>query len=74
MRMVIEFFRVRPDDRAQALLGRQTREAEDLDQAIAAARALAATLPMPQQPDRLTISGEDGRLLYSCALDADPTG
>lgn len=73
MKIVIEFYRIRQQDGAQAVVGRETTEAVDLDTAIAAARALALTLDMPQRPDALCITDAKGRTLYSCTLDAATT-
>lgn len=66
MKIVIEFYRIRPQDDAHAVVGRETEDAADLDAAIE--RALARTLDMPQRPDALTITDAQGRRLYSCTL------
>ncbi|MDF2617559.1 MAG: hypothetical protein K0S00_218 [Xanthobacteraceae bacterium] len=68
MKIVIEFYRVRPQDDAHAVVGRETEEAVDLDAAIERALALAQTLDMPQRPDALIITDAQGRRLHSCAL------
>lgn len=68
MKIVIEFYRIRPQDDAHAVVGRETEDAADLDAAIERALALARTLDMPQRPDALTITDALGRRLYSCTL------
>lgn len=70
MKIVIEFYRIRQQDGAHAVVGRETLDVLDLDGAIGAARALAQTLDMPQRPDALCITDATGRTLYSCPLDA----
>lgn len=69
MKIVIEFYRIRPQDDAHAVVARETEEAVDLDAAIERAMALAQTLDMPQRPDALTITDAQGRRLHSCTLD-----
>ena len=68
MRILIEFYRTRAADDAHALIGRETVEAADLDDAIEIARLLARTLNMPQRPDAMTIADTNGAALYSGAL------
>lgn len=63
MKVSIEFYRTRNRDDAHALLGRVTREARDTEDAVTIARALLATLEMPQWPDAMTISDPWGREL-----------
>jgi hypothetical protein len=63
MKVSIEFYRTRDCDEAHAVLGRVTREADDLDDAVAVARSLLANLEMPQWPDALTIWGANGKEL-----------
>ncbi|WP_188611991.1 hypothetical protein [Chelatococcus reniformis] len=70
MRIVIEFFRVRQEDGAHAVVGRETEDAFDRDAAIGRAWALAQALDMPQRPDALTVTDAEGRILYSCSFDA----
>lgn len=70
MKIVIEFYRVRPQDDAHALVGRESADVIDLDAAIATAAALARSLDMPQQPDAVTILDEVGRTLHVCSFDA----
>ncbi len=70
MLVTIEFFRIRETDQAQALVGRETAEVADLNDAIALGRRLGLTLHMPQRPDALAIIDSEGKLLYAGALDA----
>jgi len=60
MKVSIEFYRTRDCDAAHAVLSRVTREAYDLDDAVAVARSLLASLEMPQWPDAMTISDANG--------------
>jgi hypothetical protein len=69
MLVTIEFFRVRAADAAQALVGRETAEATDLADAISIGRRLGLSLHMPQRPDVLAITDQDGRMLYASALE-----
>ncbi|UCI34685.1 hypothetical protein [Mesorhizobium sp. B4-1-4] len=68
MKIMIEFYRTREADDAHAVLGRETAEAADLDDAIEIARLLAGTLNMPQRPDAMTIADANGATLYSGVL------
>lgn len=68
MQIVIAFFRVRPEDGAQALVGRESAEVSNLDEALALASVLAQSLSMPQRPDAVTVFDEAGRRLHSCAF------
>lgn len=70
MKIVILFYRIRQSDGAHAMIGRETDEAVDLDDAIRLALDLARTLNMPQRPDALTITDARGGPLYSCLLTA----
>lgn len=70
MKVLIEFYRIREQDDAHALIGRETREVIDLAAAIEVARLLARTLDMPQQPDAMTITDADGIELHADALDS----
>ncbi|WP_442578070.1 hypothetical protein ACSBOB_21265 [Mesorhizobium sp. ASY16-5R] len=69
MKIVIEFYRTRHRDNAHAVVGRETDEAVDLDDAIRIARSLSATLDMPQRPDAVTIIDAAGGTIYSGALE-----
>ena len=71
MKIVIEFYRTRDADDAHAIVGRETAEAADLDDAIGIAQRLSQTLDMPQRPDAMTITDANGATLYSGALDAE---
>lgn len=73
MRIVIEFYRTRGTDDAHAVVGRETMEAADLDDAMEVARRLSLTLDMPQRPDALTITDATGAVLYTGALGAEMT-
>jgi len=70
MKIVIEFYRIRKQDDAHAVVGRETMDVVDLDAAIEMARSLAQSLDMPQRPDALVILDESGHALHSCAFDA----
>lgn len=70
MKIVIEFYRTRDADEAYATVGRETREALDLDDAIEVARVLARTLDMPQRPDAMTITDAARTTIYTGALGA----
>lgn len=69
MKIVIEFYRVREADDAHAVVGRETADAADLDDAIVIARRLCRTLDMPQLPDGVSISDREGNKLYSGTFD-----
>ncbi|RUZ68106.1 hypothetical protein [Mesorhizobium sp. M7A.F.Ca.US.007.01.1.1] len=71
MKIVIEFYRTREADDAHAVLGRETAEAADLEDAIEIARVLAGTLNMPQRPDAMTIADTNGATLYSGVLASE---
>lgn len=68
---MIEFYRTRTQDDAHAVVGREMREASDLDEAIGTARALLLTLDMPQHPDAMSIIDSHGGRLYSIQLGAN---
>ena len=67
--VVIQFYRVRLADGAQAMVGREIAAASDLDNAIEIARHLGQTLDMPQRSDTMTISDSEGNELYSGLFD-----
>ena len=70
MNFVIEFYRSREADEATL-----DKEAPNLRAALQGATALFHTLAMPQIPDRLRISDEDGSELYAGPADgAYPEG
>ncbi|MBB2969851.1 hypothetical protein [Mesorhizobium sp. RMAD-H1] len=71
MRIVIEFYRTREKDDAHAVIGRETAEAADLDDAIDIARWLSQTLGMPQRPDAMTITDAIGTVFYAEDLDTE---
>jgi hypothetical protein len=64
MKIVIEFYRIREMDKAHAVIGQETADATNLDEAIEIAQQLSRTLNMPQQPDGMSISDSDGNELY----------
>ncbi|WP_328600487.1 hypothetical protein [Mesorhizobium xinjiangense] len=74
MKIVIEFHRTRDADDAHAIVGRESVEAADLDNAIGIARQLLRTLEMPQRPDSVTITDEKGATLYSGILECPGNG
>jgi hypothetical protein len=65
MKITIEFYRTREADDAHAVVGRETADVIDLDEAIHIARLLSLTLNMPQRPDAMSISDSKGNRLYS---------
>ncbi|EHK54050.1 hypothetical protein [Allomesorhizobium alhagi] len=71
MKIVIEFYRTRNADDAHAIVGRETKEAVNVDDAIEVARQLSQTLDMPQRPDAMTITDGNGATLYSGVIDAE---
>lgn len=73
MKIVIEFYRTREADDAHAVVGRETAESSDLDEAIEVARRLLQTLDMPQQPDAMRITDASGRTLYCGAAHISET-
>lgn len=73
MKIVIEFYRVRPSDQACAVVGRETVEVVDRDDAIAVALHLRDTLNMPQRPDGMVISDDLGNKFHSGLFDPDDT-
>lgn len=70
MQIVIAFFRIRPEDEAHALVGRESADVSDLEAALVLAGVLARSLAMPQRPDAVTIFDAAGRMLHSCAFEA----
>nr|WP_048648917.1 hypothetical protein [Nitratireductor soli] len=71
MQVVIEFYRTRATDDAHAVIGRETTEAADLDEAMEIARQLSRILDMPQRPDAMTITDAGvGARLYCGVIDA----
>ena len=61
MRFTIEFFRIRKEDNAHAMLDRVTHITSDLESAKVKARSLFDTLNMPQNPDGLRILDQSGK-------------
>src|ERR1700693_3618821 len=68
MKIALEFYRPRKANDAHAVVGRETADAADLDDAIGLARQLWRTLDMPQRPDAMCISDNEGNRLYSGTL------
>lgn len=64
MKVVIEFHRVRADDDALAKIGRVSCDVIDAEAAIGLAASLAISLAMPQEPDIVTISDDQGNAFY----------
>ena len=73
MTFTIEFMRVRDSDGAHATLDRVTNMTSDLDEVKARAKALFATLDLPQAPDALRILDEEGRELSFWSPSAEAT-
>lgn len=65
MNFVIEFYRLREEDGAQATLDRVSLEAPDLKAAVEVAGSLFYTLAMPQIPDHVRVCDRAGRELYA---------
>ena len=64
MTFTIEFMHVRESDKAHATLDRATHMSSDLDEVKVRAKALFATLDLPQMPDAFRILDEEGRELF----------
>ena len=64
MKIVIEFYRIRETDKAHAVVGQETADAANLDDAIEIAYRFSKTLNMPQQPDAMSIRDNHGNELY----------
>jgi hypothetical protein len=64
MIFTIEFFRIRKQDDAHAMLDRVTHIAADLENTKVKARSLFDTLNMPQTPDGLRILDQDGNEVF----------
>lgn len=64
MRYTLEFYRIRPGDRAHATLERVQHEASDLDAAMMKARFLFGSSDLPQKPDGVRILDEDGAEVF----------
>jgi hypothetical protein len=67
--IVIEFYRTRGRDDAHAVIGRETAEVADLEDAMKVARRLSETLNMPQRPDAMAITDVSGAMLYAGAIE-----
>jgi len=64
MTFTIEFFRIRKEDNARALLDRITHIASDLESAKVKAMSLFETLSLPQNPDDLRILDQNGQEVF----------
>jgi hypothetical protein len=64
MTFTIEFFRIRKEDQARAILDRITQITSDLESAKVKAKSLFETLNMPQNPDGLRILDQDGNEVF----------
>jgi hypothetical protein len=64
MMFTIEFFRIRKEDNAHAMLDRITHIASDLESAKVKAKSLFDTLNMPQNPDGLRILDQNGHEVF----------
>jgi hypothetical protein len=64
MMFTIEFFRIRKEDNAHAMLGRVTHVTSDLGSAKVKAKSLFDTLNMPQNPDGLRILDQSGNEVF----------
>jgi hypothetical protein len=60
----IEFFRIRKEDNAHAMLDRVTHNASDLENAKVKDRSIFDTLNIPQNPDRLRILDQSGNEVF----------
>lgn len=65
MNFVIEFYRLRQQDGAHAMLDRVSLVAPDLKAAVEVAGSLFHTLAMPQIPDQVRVCDRAGRELYA---------
>jgi hypothetical protein len=64
MMFTIEFFRIRKEDNAHAMLDRVSHIASDLESAKVKAKSLFDTLNMPQNPDGLRILDQGGNEVF----------
>ena len=72
MMFTIEFFRIRKEDNARAMLDRITHIATDLESAKVKAKSLFETLNMPQNPDGFRVLDQNGQEVV--LLDAKDGG
>jgi hypothetical protein len=68
MKVVIEFYRVRAVDDARAKVGHVSRDVISTEAAIEMAASLRCSLAMPQEPDIVTISDDQGNAFYRAAV------
>jgi hypothetical protein len=69
MKVLIEFYRVREQDDAHAVLGRVACDAIDSEAAVAMARSLLRKLDMPQTPDIVRVCDDQGDELFCGAVN-----
>lgn len=68
MKVVIEFHRVRASDGACATVGRVRCDVIGTEAAIELAASLLCSLAMPQEPDTVAISDDQGNAFYRAAV------
>ncbi|WP_157019393.1 hypothetical protein [Mesorhizobium xinjiangense] len=68
MKVVIEFHRIRASDGARAKVGRLKCDVIGTEAAIELAESLLSSLAMPQEPDAVTISDNQGNAFYRAAV------
>lgn len=74
MKVVIKFYRIRDTDNAHAVVGQETLDAANLEDAIEQAVRLSTSLNMPQLPDAMSISDSDGNEVHVRRLGRLGTG
>lgn len=72
MNFVIEFYRLREEDGAHAMLDRVSLQAKDLKAAIDLTGSLFRTLDMPQIPDHVRVCDNAGHELYVGPASGQP--
>jgi hypothetical protein len=65
MLFTFEFFRIRPGDKAHALLERISQVAPDFEAAKVRAKSLFETWDMPQTPDGVRILDQGGSEVFT---------
>ncbi len=65
MVFTFEFFRIRPSDKAHAMLERVSQVAPDFEAAKVRAKSLFETWDMPQAPDGVRILDEGGSEVFT---------
>jgi len=64
MMIQVEFYRMRMEDDARAVVGRVSYEVIDAQAAVTAAKSLFHTLDLPQKPDAMRIVDALGNKLF----------